>query len=105
MIVQAPVERLIKTHCSAINFYAIMSSYFVTDSGYTIETSGAVFVSQGNSQIFQAPCTEYNNYVTQNNFRRSVRKSYCRQPSDSHVTAAAKMYNNASAPPLEDLGS
>lgn len=89
MIVQAPVERLIKTHCSAINFYAIMSSYFVTDSGYTIETSGAVFVSQGNSQIFQAPCTE----------------SYCRQPSDSHVTAAAKMYNNASAPPLEDLGS
>ena len=80
-----------------------MSSYFVTDSGYTIETSGAVFVSQGNSQIFRAPRAEHNNYMTHNNSRHTVRKSYCRQQSDSYVTAAAKTYNNASAPPLEDL--
>jgi hypothetical protein len=75
------------------------SMFYRTQSGHIIETSGAVIV-HGCSQVHQLP-TGYN--YTDNTSRREVARSYTRQTSGSSVTAMAKSYNNASAPPLDTL--
>lgn len=67
--------------------------FYVTESGHTIETSGAVVV-QGYTQQYQSPANYY---------RTNSASSYDRRASSSSVTASAKTYNNASAPPLETL--
>jgi len=84
----------------------IMSSYFVTATGITIETSGAVVVCpQDYSRQYQVPVDYSNMARAIRNSQRSIARSYTRHSSTLYVTARTKTYSNASAPPLDCMPS